>query len=70
MGTGLDVEKDQCLEMDHREAVRIDRTVGYLRHVVVNQPEDRGGEKKRDRVMAVTTLDERILDPGLNRVAF
>ena len=49
--------------------VREDRSLRRLRQEVVHDAENRRGEEEGDGVVAVPPLDQRILDPGEDRVA-
>ena len=56
-----DVEEDQRPEVDDRQPVGIDRPLGPLRHEVVHDAEEAGGEEEADRVVAVPPLEHRVL---------
>ncbi len=66
--TGPDVDGDQCPEVDDRQAIGIHRTLGLLRHEVVHDPEEAGGEEEAHGVVAVPPLHHRIGRTGIQRV--
>ncbi len=65
---GPDVDGDQCPEVDDRQAIGIDRTFGLLRHEVVHDPEEAGGEEEAHGVVAVPPLHHRVGGAGVQRV--
>ena len=64
-----DVDKDERPEVDNREPVGIDRTIGGLWHEIIHDPEDRGGEEERHRVVAIPPLNEGVLHPAEEGIA-
>lgn len=61
---GPDVHEDQGPEVDDRQPIGIDRPFRPLRHEIVHDGEEAGGEEEADRVMAVPPLHQGILHAG------
>ncbi len=69
VGARPDIEEDQRPEVDDRQAVGEDRPIRGLGQEVVHDAEERGRQKEADRIVAVPPLHERVLDPGVDRIA-
>ncbi len=54
--------------MDDRQAIGIHRTLGLLRHEVVHDPEEAGGEEEAHGVVSVPPLHHRVGRTGVKRV--
>ena len=67
--TGPDIDEDQRPKMQDAQPVRKHRTPRGLGQVVVHDPQERRRQQEPDGVVAVPPLHERILDPGVQRVA-
>ena len=67
--TGPNVDKDQRPKVNDRHSIRIDRTLGRLRHEVIHDAQNRGGQEERHRVVPIPPLHQRILHAAKERVA-
>ena len=68
MRAGPDVDEDEGPEVNHRQAIAVDRTFGRLRHEVIHDAEDRRGEEEGHGVVPIPPLHETILDAAEDRV--
>ena len=65
---GPHIDEVERPEVDHRQAVGVDRAAGLLRHEVVHHAEESGGEEESHRVVAVPPLRHRVLGAGKQAV--
>ena len=68
MRTSPNINKDERPKMNHRQPIRIHRTLCRFRQKIIHHAENRRSEKKRDGVVPVPPLDERILHPTKDRI--
>ena len=66
---GPDVEEDERPEVDDRQPVREHRAIGDLGDEVIHHAQKWRRQEERDRVVAVPPLHQRVLHPGVHRVA-
>ena len=64
MRSGPDIKENQAPEMDDREPIGIDRTVGLFGYKIIHHAEESGRQEKADSVVAVPPLRQRILYTG------
>ena len=67
---GPDVDEDEAPKMDDRQAVGEHRPLSSLGQEVVHQAQVGSGQEEGHCVMAVPPLHQRVLDAGVNRIAF
>ena len=63
------IHEGDAPEADDRQPIREDRPAGPLRQVVVEHPEEAGGEEEGHGIVAVPPLRHRILHAGKQRIA-
>ena len=56
-------------EMDDRKPIAEHRAIGGLGQVIIHHPQVGSGQKEGHGIVAVPPLHQRVLDPGVNRVA-